>query len=171
MKVHAICAATAISHLTDAQHIYPTPSFFYFPPSHSLLSSWLPSIWKLHSSLLHTLFCCSANKSVWFFYILYSKYIPTHLQLNKTSGRIPVIVGLPNWIVATQIWQQKSLFSLQWTEIKSHVDNSCQLWVRIIYSELPSATHNVSSTQTVLKWTTHRIVPWTALCLFAYQNQ
>lgn len=90
---HAICAALTISHLTDAQHIYPTTSLFYFPPSLSLLSSWPPSICntpsQAHQSTSHT-------------HVLFSKPVcPYVLTITciprcKTSGRTPVIVRFPN---------------------------------------------------------------------------
>lgn len=113
---HAICAALAISHLTDAQHIYATPSLFYFPPSLRLLSSW-PS--ATCPAVNFTLFCCSANQSACNLFIR----IPTRSMLSKTSGWTPVIVGLPNWLEGH--WHQltvhqavENLFSLQWIERK-----------------------------------------------------
>lgn len=48
-------------------------------------------------------------------------------------------------------------------------DDLWQLWVAVVY--LPTATHDVTATQTVTNWTTDRIVPWTALCLSAHQNR
>lgn len=89
----AICAALAISHLTDAQHIYPTPSLFYFPPSLKLAAIHLQ---PAHQSTSHSLLLFCTSVCVSFPYI--PTCIPTYLMLSKTSRRTPVIVGFNNWL-------------------------------------------------------------------------
>lgn len=105
---HAICAALAISHLTDAQHIYPAPSLFYFPPSLKLAPIHLQ---PAPQSISHALLLFWTSVCEQFPYILF----PLNAEL---SSLIDSTVTYVSWQFTkiNRLW--KSLLNLQWIERK-----------------------------------------------------